>query len=84
MLLAVHKYNQQNNHVIKTIACPGLGTATGQVPANEAARQMSLAYRNYLSPPTLLSWPYAQERQATVRYGGDIGLIEKIVSSVNE
>jgi O-acetyl-ADP-ribose deacetylase (regulator of RNase III) len=74
MLLAVRKHNQQHERRIETIACPGLGTLTGQVPAAEAARQMALAYRNFLNPPQSISWQYAEERQARVRYGGDDGL----------
>ena len=56
------------------IACPGLGTATGDMPFDEAARQMALAYRHFLAPPQSISWHYAQERQLAVRYGGNIGL----------
>jgi O-acetyl-ADP-ribose deacetylase (regulator of RNase III) len=60
---------------IKIIACPGLGTATGRVPFDEAARQMALAYRNFLDPPTSIDWRFATERQHQVRLGGDLGLI---------
>jgi O-acetyl-ADP-ribose deacetylase (regulator of RNase III) len=75
MLLAVRKHNKNNEQKILTVACPGLGTATGRVPVEEAARQMALAYRNYLYPPQLLSWPFARERQQAVRVGGDRGFI---------
>lgn len=71
MLLAVHKHNQQKDTKIKIVACPGLGTLTGNVPADEAARQMALAYRNYLWPLEQINWPYAQTRQNAIGYGGD-------------
>lgn len=71
MLVAINKHNQKEERKINVIACPGLGTATGRVSPDEAARQMALAYRNYLFPPTQISWLYAQERQQFIRYGGD-------------
>jgi O-acetyl-ADP-ribose deacetylase (regulator of RNase III) len=75
MLLAVHQHNQkQPQSPIKIVACPGLGTATGHVPYHEAARQMALAYKNYLNPPDRITWDYAGERQQQIVYGGDMGL----------
>jgi O-acetyl-ADP-ribose deacetylase (regulator of RNase III) len=73
VLRAVHHHNQVADQKINVIACPGLGTFTGKVPYREAARQMSLAYKNYLNPPTYITWQYASERQARVRFGGDDG-----------
>ncbi|MBN1287638.1 MAG: macro domain-containing protein [Anaerolineae bacterium] len=73
MLLAVRRHNQQEAQKIEIIACPGLGTGTGRVPFHEAARQMALAYQYFLNPPTYLNWHVAGERQAQVRYGGDMG-----------
>ena len=75
MLLAVYQHNLTDALKIQTIACPGLGTATGQVPYDEAARQMAAAYRNFLNPPSYISWHYADERQKSVGRGGDLGLI---------
>ena len=75
MLLAVRQYNSTKSQKIQTIACPGLGTATGQVPFDEAARQMALAYKNSLEPPTYISWRYADNRQKKVGRGGDMGLL---------
>ena len=69
MLLAVHHHNKGSERKIKTIACPGLGTATGQVNENEAARQMALAYRNYMNPPGQISWIYAGDRQRSIGVG---------------
>ncbi|MDX1996027.1 MAG: macro domain-containing protein [bacterium] len=73
LLLAVHHHNQINERKIESIACPGLGTGTGQVPFRQAARQMALAYRNYLNPPSYIGWRYADARQQEIRYGGDFG-----------
>ena len=67
MLLAVRQHNlSSKSSVIQTIACPGLGTATGEMPADEAARQMATAYRHFLEPPTRISWPYASTRHNAV------------------
>jgi O-acetyl-ADP-ribose deacetylase (regulator of RNase III) len=71
MLLAIAQHNQSEQPPIRIIACPGLGTATGRVPAAEAARQMAAAYRHFLNPPVRISWDYAHDRQQAVRYGGD-------------
>ena len=73
MLLAVRSHNLINERKIHTIACPGLGTATGRVPYPEAARQMAVAYRYYLSPPQRIDWRVAEGRQTDVRFGGDMG-----------
>lgn len=73
-LLAVHQHNRTSDRPIKILACTGLGTLTGQMPYHEAARQMALAYHNYLHPPTGLSWHVAEKRQEAIRFGGDYGL----------
>ncbi len=67
MLLAVRQHNRPHNQPIRVIACPGLGTATGHMFFQEAARQMALAYQHYLAPPKHISWTYADERHAQVR-----------------
>ena len=63
MLLAVRAFNRERVDVIETVACPGLGTGTGGVPADQAARQMALAYDHFLSPPVGIDWPHARARQ---------------------
>jgi O-acetyl-ADP-ribose deacetylase (regulator of RNase III) len=73
MLRAVHHHNKISQNPIHIVACPGLGTGTGKVPFKEASRQMALAYKNYLKPPTYIDWGYASQRQLEVRYGGDDG-----------
>jgi len=74
MLRAVYHHNKTSPNPIRSIACPGLGTGTGHVPYAEAARQMALAYKNFLNPPTYLDWYVADERHGEIRYGGDLGL----------
>ncbi len=73
LLLTVRKHNSSEQSSIKTVACPGLGTATGKVPVNEAARQMALAYTHFLKPPSYIDWRLADDRQGKIRYGGDMG-----------
>ena len=77
MLLAVHRHNQRSERRIGIVACPGFGTLTGRVPFPEAARQMSLAYQNFLSPPTRIDWGLAKSRHGQVRYGGDMRRADK-------
>ena len=70
MLVAVHNHNKYADRKINTILCPGLGTSTGRVPYREAARQMALAYKNYLNPPKYIDWRDVTERQVKIRMGG--------------
>lgn len=72
MLLAVRRHNRTSSATIRTVACPGLGTATGRVPPREAARQMALAYRWYVRPFNEIDWPLAEGRQAMIGRGGDL------------
>lgn len=72
MLLAVWQHNQHSSNQIRTIACPGLGTATGQVPFTRAAKQMALAYKNFVHPPASMNWLDADRRQKSIGAGGDI------------
>lgn len=73
MLLAVHHHNRTQPQKIDIIACPGLGTATGEVPYRRAAHQMALAYKHYLNPPRYLNWETANNRQSEIHFGGDDG-----------
>ncbi|WP_110985069.1 macro domain-containing protein [Acaryochloris thomasi] len=71
-LLAVWHHNQQHERKIYSVACPGLGTATGRMPFKQAAKQMMLAYKHFLNPPEYISWPYATIRQNAIGAGGDL------------
>ena len=70
MLLAVRRHNQSAEHKIDSVVCPGLGTGIGRVPYQEAARQMALAYDNFLHPPKFLNCIVAAERQLQIWEGG--------------
>ncbi len=72
MLLAVRRHNRSSSSKIRSVACPGLGTATGRVPPREAARQMALAYGWYARPLAVIDWATAEGRQAMVSRGGDL------------
>lgn len=67
MLRAVHHHNHRGDRPIRTVACPGLGTLTGRVSPEVAARQMALAYRHYLNPPQRLDWVFADLRDKAVQ-----------------
>lgn len=75
MLIAVEKHNQNyfenggnsDDTKIETVVCPGLGTNAGRVPAEEAAKMMSLALYHFLNPPTAISWYYATQRHAEIQ-----------------
>lgn len=78
MLNTVANFNRTASKPINTIACPGLGTGTGAVPALEGARQMALAYKNFLNPPARIDWNYAYDRQEEIRFGGYYGFSLKM------
>jgi O-acetyl-ADP-ribose deacetylase (regulator of RNase III) len=68
MLLAVRQHNRISDKPIQILACPGLGTATGRMPFDEAARQMALAYANFLNPPARITWDVAGERHFHIAF----------------
>jgi O-acetyl-ADP-ribose deacetylase (regulator of RNase III) len=70
-LREIHKHNRDSGRPIEIVACPGLGTGYGQVPPVESARQMALAYRNYLRPPEKLNWTVAALRHKDIGLGGN-------------
>lgn len=49
ILNEVKQHNDKNEHQIKTIICPGLGTGIGGIPAKESAKQIFDALNNYVS-----------------------------------
>ncbi|MEO0581749.1 MAG: macro domain-containing protein [Bacteroidota bacterium] len=74
MLETIWHHNQKaETQKIKRVVCPGLGTATGKMPYAEAARQMQLAYANFISPIERINWDVAGKRQLAIRYGGNLG-----------
>lgn len=76
-LLAVRHHNRHaDQHAmppIETVAVVGMRASVGESPVQQVARQMALAFRNFLQPPERVTWHMAANRQQEVRYGGDDG-----------
>jgi O-acetyl-ADP-ribose deacetylase (regulator of RNase III) len=70
-LLAIQTHNLISEQKIEVAAFPAMGTGFGGVPFSEAARQMAVAYRHYLSPPQRLDWDFVAERQKAIFYDGE-------------
>ena len=66
MLLAVRQHNKFSQQQIGSVVCPGLGTGIGQVSSSEAARQMAIAYDNFLYPPKVINTFVAASRQLKI------------------
>lgn len=66
LLVAVKTHNQHHPKPIQTLLCPGMGTGTGWLDPNISAKQMELAYRNFLSPPMELDWKFALGREKEI------------------
>jgi O-acetyl-ADP-ribose deacetylase (regulator of RNase III) len=76
ILLAVRQHNKTAHHktafpAIHQVACPGLGTGIGQVPHDEAARQMALAYDHFCYPPQRIDCFVAASRQLRIWEGAN-------------
>lgn len=70
-LVAVFHFNRTAEQTIETVAMPAMGTGFGQVSFDEAARQMAVAYRQFLEPPTRLGWDVVVARhKAIIQDGG--------------
>ena len=61
-LLAVRRHNRTSPRPIRTLACPDLGAPAEWMRSSEAARQMAIAYRNFIHPPDALTWDLANQR----------------------
>jgi O-acetyl-ADP-ribose deacetylase (regulator of RNase III) len=70
-LLAIHAHNRSGQPLIRVAAFPAMGTGFGGVPTEEAARQMAVAYRHFLQPPTRLDWEFVAQRQRDIFYDGN-------------
>jgi len=69
---------------IRTIACSGLGTKTGRVSPDSAARQMRLAYGHIMNVPDKISWNFAIGRHREINesiLGNEKERLEKPYSS---
>lgn len=67
-LVAVYRHNIRSEEKINTIVLPAMGTGFGGVSYDEAARQMGVAYRHYLSPPHRLDWEEVLRREQAICY----------------
>lgn len=66
-LLAIQAHNMAAaEQRIEVVAFPAMGTGFGNVPFDEAARQMAVAYRHYVEPPHRLDWDFVVERQRAI------------------
>jgi O-acetyl-ADP-ribose deacetylase (regulator of RNase III) len=72
-LTTVHRHNRSESRKIDCLACPGLGTGTGDMDALEASLQLRLAYEHFLRPPQHINPTVAQQRHERVYYGGRWG-----------
>ena len=69
MLLGIRQHNKHSSRQIESVVCPGLGTGIGNIPYEEAARQMSLAYDRFLYPPKWINCFVAASRQLEIWEG---------------
>jgi O-acetyl-ADP-ribose deacetylase (regulator of RNase III) len=70
-LIAIYRFNVQNQGQIISVVFPAMGTGFGSVLYHEAARQMSVAYRHYLAPPHRMDWDMVASRQKAIAYDGN-------------
>ena len=68
-LCAVGHHNRSSDQAIRTLACPGLGTGHGRVPAPRAAYLMALAYGYHRRGPLPANWPSARRHDAELGFG---------------
>lgn len=68
---AIEHHNRAAEVPIVTVAMPAMGTGFGMVPFDEAARQMAVAYRHHLDPPTHLDWDVVSARHRRICWDGD-------------
>lgn len=66
MLCAIANYNKENKVRIEKVLCPGFGTSTGNMDLEEAARQMFVAYKNFMNPTTNLNWKNLKDRHRDI------------------
>jgi len=56
-LLAIHNYNQSaaDDKKIRSVVFPAMGAGCGQVPPYSVAKQMKLAWLNFINPATTIN-----------------------------
>lgn len=67
-LLAIHNYNRAVGHheQIRSVVFPAMGAGCGQVPPDSVAKQMKLAWLNFINPTTTIDWNHASRRETQV------------------
>jgi O-acetyl-ADP-ribose deacetylase (regulator of RNase III) len=76
-LTAAHRYNVEHDRELRTLVFPAMGTGFGQLPFDEAARQMAVAYAHYLRPPGHPSWDGLIARERRICYDGDTRVLDR-------
>ena len=74
-LVAIYRHNLTSEIAIESVAMPAMGAGFGYVPYPEVARQMAIAYDNYLHPPSQLHWDVVTARHRRLSYDGDTKVI---------
>jgi len=74
-LVAIYRHNLQSTEPIRTVGLPAMGAGFGNVPFREVARQMAVAFGNFLHPPATLDWDAIIERHKRLSYDGDDKII---------
>lgn len=75
-LVAVFHHNRTADRTIETVAMPAMGTGFGGVAFDEAARQMAVAYRQFLEPPHRLDWEVVTARHKEICYDGVVRVVK--------
>lgn len=70
-LVAIYRHNLESEDKIRSVAMPAMGAGFGNVPFREVARQMAVAYENFLHPPASLDWDSIIERHKRLSYDGN-------------
>jgi len=70
-LVEIYRHNLSSDEKITSVAMPAMGAGFGNVPFREVARQMAVAYDNFLHPPATLDWDVIIERHKRLSYDGD-------------
>ena len=70
-LTAIYRHNINSETRINSVVIPALGAGWGCVKYEEVARQMAVAYKNYLYPPHNMNWEMAAARQKEICYNGN-------------
>ena len=68
ILFSIKKHNEISQDKINTIVCPGLGTGAGEMSTEKCARQMRIAYNNFINPSFPKSILDAQNIEDMIKY----------------